>query len=463
MNIKKPDSTKVKEFFKRLPITFKALGRVLVKYAKAAIGFALYHWRYFAAAVCFVLIIVVMAVSPNSGVSANDPLAGAYASYTTSKDEALLELIDNYLAAYAAGDTDTLQELATPISSAELSYITFYSQYIEEYQNVVVYTKPGSTDGSYLCSVSLEVKFVGIDTAIAGLDFFYIVSDEDDAYYISNEYGSFNQTNGEYDMDATVVSLIAAFEQQNDVISLQTEVQQACNEALLADSELNDFVTLALQELINDWATAYKTELALEEAAAALEAEALEAEAEDADSDESEEADEDADSEDADSEEAEEAEEENSTEESEETTDEATEEATEEDSTETETTETYTVYTTAKVNVRATASENGSKLGTLASGKLVTCYGTEGDWSKIDYNGTEAYVKSDYVATATSSTRSTTTNATINIRSDRSETSTKVGKASKGSTVLELYTYDDGWSKILYDGKEGYCKSQYLN
>ena len=128
---------------------------------------------------------------------------------------------------------------------------------------------------SYLCSVYLQIKFANIDTPVAGLDFFYVQTKDDGSLYINNVYGSFNQSNGEFDMDTDIASLIATFEQQSDVLALQAEVQQECNEAMLADENLNTFVNTTLQDAIKQWAADYKASVAkaAEEAAAAKAAE----------------------------------------------------------------------------------------------------------------------------------------------------------------------------------------------
>ena len=69
--------------------------------------------------------------------------------------------------------------------------------------------------------------------------------------------------------------MIATFEQQADVLALQAEVQQECNEAMLADENLNTFVNSTLQDAIAKWASDYKAAVAkaAEEAAAAKAAE----------------------------------------------------------------------------------------------------------------------------------------------------------------------------------------------
>ena len=56
-----------------------------------------------------------------------------------------------------------------------------------------------------------------------------------------------------------------------------------------------------------------------------------------------------------------------------------------------------TVTASTNINVRASASETADRLGVLSGGDSAELVGTEGDWSKIKYNGQIGYVKSEYV------------------------------------------------------------------
>lgn len=60
--------------------------------------------------------------------------------------------------------------------------------------------------------------------------------------------------------------------------------------------------------------------------------------------------------------------------------------------------ETKVMYSKSSLNIRAAASADAEKLGTFSAGDSVTVISSENGWSKIDYNGTEAYVASDYLS-----------------------------------------------------------------
>ncbi|MBR1693057.1 MAG: SH3 domain-containing protein, partial [Lachnospiraceae bacterium] len=143
------------------------------------------------------------------------------------------------------------------------------------------------------------------------------------------------------------------------------------------------------------------------------------------------------------------------------------------------------VTTTDTVNVRSSDSENADKLGKLEQGTTVTRYeAKENGWSRIDYNGTEAYVKSEYVKvteSATDDTDSQTTETTendnqdvetvsgkivvletVNVRKSASENADRIGTAYKGEYYDLIMEQADGWTKIKYNGQTGFVKSEYV-
>ena len=51
---------------------------------------------------------------------------------------------------------------------------------------------------------------------------------------------------------------------------------------------------------------------------------------------------------------------------------------------------------------------------------------------------------------------------TVNVRESMSETASKVAVAYAGEQVTVIESYADGWTKVNYNGKQGYCKTEYL-
>lgn len=55
-----------------------------------------------------------------------------------------------------------------------------------------------------------------------------------------------------------------------------------------------------------------------------------------------------------------------------------------------------------------------------------------------------------------------TATATVNVRKSDSEKADKLGKVQKGSQVKVQEVRVNGWTKVIYEGKDGYIKSDYL-
>ena len=127
---------------------------------------------------------------------------------------------------------------------------------------------------------------------------------------------------------------------------------------------------------------------------------------------------------------------------------------------------------TDSLNVRSGPGTNYSKLGTLSKGSKVGVISESNGWSKINYNGKEAYVSSKYLnripennntskPESVKETKEVNTNS-LNVRSGPGTNYSKLGSLSKGSKV-EVISESNGWSKINYNGKEAYVSSQYLS
>lgn len=417
----------------------KNIKEKIIRAAAICASFVIKNKRYFIAACIFICMNIVLFVGTgDKKVEETTNSAGVYKDFKENKSEELTKLINSYYKAYADGDTDAIQKVATPVCDQEISYIAFYSEYIESFNDIEIYTKPGLEKGSYLTSVRVNLKFKDIDTSAAGLDFFYVETNDDGKLYINNIYSSFNQNNNVYEMDTKVSDLISVFIRQQDLLDKEAEVTNAYEEALNKDEALKTFMKETLPSAIVQWNTDYNAKVVADAEAAAKAEEEAKAKAE---------------------------EEEKA----------AAEEEAKANS--------YTGKTNAKVNVRAEASADSEKLGSLNSGKSVTIYGEEGDFYKVDYDGTTAYITKDGITVdsednqeETEETADTeeTTNATysegekitlstsVNLRSKMDTSSSKVAVVHAGEKVEVVMSYAEGWTKVKYNKKEGYIRSDLL-
>ncbi len=145
-----------------------------------ALSFCAKNVRYIAAAGLFVAVVVFLVKSSagNAGTAPKDdtPLVATEAAPTETETEEnkdyvkdaypqINELVSNYYTAYANGDLDSLTALTENMSETEKSYITVFSEQVDQYENISCYTKAGLDNASYIVSVSLEMKFKDIETS----------------------------------------------------------------------------------------------------------------------------------------------------------------------------------------------------------------------------------------------------------------------------------------------------------
>ena len=230
----------------------RRLGKEPLQDAKA---FVVKNARYFAAGVIFVLMVVVVAffMDKNEEKPTIQYSEDGVEMFEVDAYPAVMALIEEYYTCYAAGDFETLQTIATPFSEHELAYMGLLSQYVENYQNMVFYTKSGLDSSSYMVNVYLEMKFEGVDTLAPGLDFFYVRTNEDGTLYIDNSYSEYNMKNNDNPLDINVHNLIKEHEQHEDLIALLSDTTVKFNEAINADANLNTMVNETLPAAISAW------------------------------------------------------------------------------------------------------------------------------------------------------------------------------------------------------------------
>lgn len=142
------------------------------------------------------------------------------------------------------------------------------------------------------------------------------------------------------------------------------------------------------------------------------------------------------------------------------------------------------------VNVRVSDSEQADKIGKVQIGDVLPLIESKANgWTKVQYNGQEAYIKSEYLELVgaesdnsqqadnsttqqsnTSSSGNTSLPAsgkikvgdTINIRESASQTANKLAVCYQGEELEIVMQQADGWTKVKYKGKTGYVKTDVL-
>lgn len=419
-----------------LKAKFEILKDWLIRYSKIVMPVVL--------AVC-VLITVVTAVSANKRkieqeetavateeVNASDTMI-AVPQVPLEQDAVpgLNEFIQTYYNAMVEGDTDTLSNIVEYMDATELIRAVEMSKYIESYPTVEVYTKKGPREGTYLTYVYAEMKFYDYERPVPGMKVLYVCTDENGDFYI-NEDGEENDNELYYMRELNL---------QDDAIDLNNRAAAAYNDMVAEDVELATFLLELNEEIDKNVGEA----LARTEGSGQT------------------------------GEEAEESPEENA---------EAGEEP------EAPTMVVTKVKATDVVNIRTSDSETADKIGKAAIGDEFTLLEEKGNgWSKVEYDGREAFIKSDYLepsetevavagddeenepepeeeedntSTPAASTGTVTVKENVRIRKGASETSEKLATAYAGEKLKVIMKQADGWTKIDYNGETAYVKSDYV-
>lgn len=340
------------------------------------------------------------------------------------------DLMNKYYTASANGDVATIEGLRTGIDDKERIVIEKKAEYVASYPVVKVYTKKGPTEDSFLAFIYYEVVIEGYEEQIPGLNVWYVCKRDDGSYYINEDT-----------QDEKVADYCKVISVQDDVVDLSNTVNVKFNDIMTANEELAAY----MDELAVQMKVSVGEELAKVEAGA--------------------------------TEEAEEEEVVNEPVEEETVTSEEPEEIT-----------VKKVKATTVVNVRSSDSEKADKMGKAQEGQEFTLLEEKvNGWSKIEFEGKEAYIKTEFLETisenkstktedtskadkvndeeaakASPSKGTATVKETINVRKAASTSSDKLGVCYAGDKLEVVEKQDDGWSKVKYNGKTGFVKSEYL-
>lgn len=406
------------------------------KIAKKNLHFIIIGIVVIIVAVCLLVFGVRRIMERRAAENSEQPLSSQ--EYERDENEQVNELITTYYGCYADGDTESILAYAYPMSDAEKSYIQMYSGYVENYQDIVCYTKTGAEDGSYIVSASFNVKYQDVDTVAPGLDFFYVRTDEDGSLYIDNVYSPFNLLHQEYSLDQTIVQLIQEYESGDDVISLQAGIQTSYEQALEQDPALRTMVEETLANAVNTWNTEHEAAMQQQEEEAQQQVQ-----------------------------------QEQQTQEQQQAQEQQTQEQQAQTDTVTETENRAWVYVNDTVNIRQQPNESSAVLASATSGSQVRQIATTSNgWVRIRTGDIEGYIKAEYISTEavsnTSSGGSVSDGQTIrltssvNIRSAMSESSDRVGLAYAGESVTVVQSYSEGWCRVNWNGQTGYVRTDVL-
>lgn len=330
-----------------------------------------------------------------------------------NEEGAIYTLIATYYNAMATGDEETLRSVCDEISDKDMYRYVELSQYIDYYPTLEIYTKTGPEEGSVIAYVYYKISFVGHEEEVPGYQALYICTNDQGGLYIKR--GENSEEVNEY---------IKTVSTQDDVVEFNNKITVEYNELMVDHPEVLQYIS----ELDSQVSIAVGEKLANQVAG---ETQVAEAGTEEGSTE----------GQDIQTENGEQQEAEDQGPQYVTTT--TTVNVRSSDSEQADKlgkvsggtklqvleqrpngwtkvdyegkegyikteflqlaesaagTETIgTVTATTNINVRASASETADRLGVLSGGDSAELVGTEGDWSKIKYNGQIGYVKSEYV------------------------------------------------------------------
>ena len=330
-----------------------------------------------------------------------------------NEEGAIYTLIATYYNAMATGDEETLRSVCDEISDKDMYRYVELSQYIDYYPTLEIYTKTGPEEGSVIAYVYYKISFVGHEEEVPGYQALYICTNDQGGLYIKR--GENSEEVNEY---------IKTVSTQDDVVEFNNKITVEYNELMVDHPEVLQYIS----ELDSQVSIAVGEKLANQVAAETQVAEAGTGEGS-------------TDGQDTQTENGEQQEAEDQGPQYVTTTTTVNVRSSDSEQADKlgkvsggtklqvleqrpngwtkvdyEGREGYikteflqlaesaagaetigTVTATTNINVRASASETADRLGVLSGGDSAELVGTEGDWSKIKYNGQIGYVKSEYV------------------------------------------------------------------
>lgn len=370
-----------------------------------------------------------------------EPPAPEEAALIVNEDEGIRALITQYYNAMASGDSAAMAAVYDEISDNDLLRYEETAKYLSSIPAMDIYTKPGLEQGNTVVYVYYRLCFLNHEEQeIPGWQTFYVCDNGQGGLYIKNEL-NFTEEEKEY---------IVAVSAQDDVVEFNNRVSVEYNDLATEHPELLTY----MGELGKQINATIGVRLA-EQNAAAGNPEGGEQPAEGEQPTEGEPA-----------EGAQPAEGEPAGGEPQEGDAPEGGDSQAQPEAPAELGPRYATATTT-VNVRSSDSEQADKLGKVAGGDKVQVQEVRvNGWSKIVFEGGDGYIKSEYLHMEESVEGqqvigTVTANENVRIRAAAAEDAAQLGLMVGGDS-LELLANENGWCKVIYDGKVGYVKADYV-
>ena len=322
-----------------------------------------------------------------------------------SSDELLNNLLNDYYEALSTGDGDKIVSLCDTIDESELFRYEEHAKYLN-YTINEVYTQDGPLDGTYVAYVYYYVIFNEYPSVnFPGYKGYYVNTAEDGSMFIVN--GEVTDAENDY---------IAQVQEQADVMELINKCNVESKEVVLENQYILEYL-VQLDSIVST---------AVGERIAELNASRPSDDTDNIDGDGT--------------------------------------------GIDDIPLENQTLYATAltSVNVRKSDSAESERLGEVSQGqKLEVVEVLLNGWTKVIYEGQEAFIKSEYLSLIQSADGVSAIGMmkaldNVNVRSEASTDSNVLGALVKGDSY-EIVAVEDGWVTIKFDGILAYVSADYCD
>ncbi len=167
-------------------------------------------------------------------------------------------VMEAYHKALAENDEEMIKKYLLYVNENELVNIAVKSEYVESYNDIHCYTQEGYEEGSYYVYVSYQLKMVGFDELLPGLFGMYYCPNEEGEYHIYRKS----------DMSENVLENFYTAYMKQEVQDLYNRVALEYNEIVDSNDELKTFMN-GFEELVTEEMVKM---IAIREASEAMEA-----------------------------------------------------------------------------------------------------------------------------------------------------------------------------------------------
>ena len=153
-----------------------------------------------------------------------------------NEDPAVQAAIEKYYTALAEGDEEALNAVCDKVEEMDMLWFLETAKYVEYYPALDVYVKPGYADGETIAYVCFQVKLTGKEDAYPGYMRHYLCTGEDGSVYIkrtglSNEANAYVlKVSGEADVleltNRIKVEFDELMEQKPDLLGYMNDISE---------------------------------------------------------------------------------------------------------------------------------------------------------------------------------------------------------------------------------------------